>query len=921
MKNGLKNQNYYNPSSSELKHRLPKIDTSNSSNNNSKNFNQRNNRPAQFRSRSILYNSDSSDEDDDEGDYQSQSSQGRQQQSQVAVGDREDNVQSPVSVATSSSSSSSVLVSPELLPHDDNDLIYEPQSHVDYLSHDWKESDISKSWKYIVMKRKDVANSARLENASWRTWAQAKYKLKTVSPESVNWLKDSEVTWLYGPLYKEPGASDFLTDELSPKKDLKNIKASSASPALSGGKNNNNNNNNKNNNHNNNNSNNNNNNNNNNDDDNDYNDDDNDINDDNNNNENSVVNDKYGTSKNKCKTPNNKKGPKPILKKRTAAEMMLSQAEFMKLSIIQAHHHNSHHKTGSPILEATTPSHYHQRTHRQSPPVVKENNKSNNYTNNQNNNNNNNSNGNSPYLNNSANRTDDENALSSPTISNMNLESSDSIGAITKKSSFSTPSNSQPKKDRHIRFNEKVEQCIAVDIPSSDEEDFDYEDDQGGRKVVYQGGYNTDDEGGLYNDSENVDEEEDDEDDEDGGFFLNVKSNSMANMKHLQQQKLAKANSNDSTTTTHNDSSSDENTLISSASHKISKPFYNIIELLPNAKLKYNSTDDEDEDIDNKVEEPTYYSSYYENPYPNRISHNVNTNRNYDYHYNYNYNSIYTNDTSANDIVTQNNDLEVYDLPDNLDLGSLIHIEDVHSPVTSTKAVSKPIDIVPSPLSITPSASNATLRAADNYVTTPNANDSKNGSTTTISDQSVDTGTNSAVSSSFISNANADTIHSSPSGKVSGINITNPQQPLPPYQSNTSVSGQIKTSFLFDSEDEDEDATNNKETCDDQKIIKNNENSNLDGAQQPQSQHQHQHHHQNILGESLQRSISGSGGSMITSSNGSKFTNNDNSVRNGNTDFKLNSSDDDLSNNNSSSNPKRFSAKDLASHFLGSWKR
>lgn len=93
-------------------------------------------------------------------------------------------------------------------PHDDNDIVYEPSRHVDYLSHDWKEADISKSWRYIVLKRKDVANSARLENASWRTWAQAKYHLKTVSPESVNWLKDSDVTWLYGPIYKENGDED-----------------------------------------------------------------------------------------------------------------------------------------------------------------------------------------------------------------------------------------------------------------------------------------------------------------------------------------------------------------------------------------------------------------------------------------------------------------------------------------------------------------------------------------------------------------------------------------------------------------------------------------------------------------------------------------------------------------------------------------
>ncbi|KAM5360447.1 hypothetical protein ACJA88_014831 [Fusarium oxysporum] len=43
-------------------------------------------------------------------------------------------------------------------------------------------------------------NSARLENASWRAWMKTKNNLKTISPESLNWLWDCDVTWLYGPL-------------------------------------------------------------------------------------------------------------------------------------------------------------------------------------------------------------------------------------------------------------------------------------------------------------------------------------------------------------------------------------------------------------------------------------------------------------------------------------------------------------------------------------------------------------------------------------------------------------------------------------------------------------------------------------------------------------------------------------------------
>ncbi|KAI4139790.1 MAG: hypothetical protein L6R39_006112 [Caloplaca ligustica] len=62
-----------------------------------------------------------------------------------------------------------------------------PTRHVDYLSHNWKEEDIWSSWRHIVARRKSYSNSTRLENASWRSWAKSKYRLKTVSPETLNW--------------------------------------------------------------------------------------------------------------------------------------------------------------------------------------------------------------------------------------------------------------------------------------------------------------------------------------------------------------------------------------------------------------------------------------------------------------------------------------------------------------------------------------------------------------------------------------------------------------------------------------------------------------------------------------------------------------------------------------------------------------
>lgn len=70
---------------------------------------------------------------------------------------------------------------------DDTAVSIEPTRHVDYLSHNWKEEDIWSSWKHVVSRRNVYSNSRRLENASWRTWTKSMLKLKTVSPEKLNW--------------------------------------------------------------------------------------------------------------------------------------------------------------------------------------------------------------------------------------------------------------------------------------------------------------------------------------------------------------------------------------------------------------------------------------------------------------------------------------------------------------------------------------------------------------------------------------------------------------------------------------------------------------------------------------------------------------------------------------------------------------
>ena len=79
------------------------------------------------------------------------------------------------------------LPEPLYTASDDTTIQMQPTRHVDYLSHNWKEEDIWSSWRHVVGKRKSYSNSTRLENASWRTWTKAKYGLKTVSPEKLNW--------------------------------------------------------------------------------------------------------------------------------------------------------------------------------------------------------------------------------------------------------------------------------------------------------------------------------------------------------------------------------------------------------------------------------------------------------------------------------------------------------------------------------------------------------------------------------------------------------------------------------------------------------------------------------------------------------------------------------------------------------------
>ncbi len=79
-----------------------------------------------------------------------------------------------------------LLVSPIAIS-DDSTLSTLPHIQVDYLSHEWSEEDVWRSWGSMRRQKDEIKDGMRLENASWRTWWKHRNKLTTVAPENLNW--------------------------------------------------------------------------------------------------------------------------------------------------------------------------------------------------------------------------------------------------------------------------------------------------------------------------------------------------------------------------------------------------------------------------------------------------------------------------------------------------------------------------------------------------------------------------------------------------------------------------------------------------------------------------------------------------------------------------------------------------------------
>ncbi|RCK55551.1 Resistance to glucose repression protein 1 [Candida viswanathii] len=525
---------------------------------------------------------------------------------------------SPSPVASPTPTPALDLQSPELLPHDDTDLTVEPSRHVDYLSHQWDVSDIWKSWRYVISKRKDVANAARLENASWRTWAQRRSNLKTISPEVVNWSKDSDVTWLYGPILKD---DDHVNNENHEPDSVETTATSSVAGDISIAK--------------------------------------------------------------KC-TPRDT--PKPILKRRTVEQLIISHSNLLKLQLATQLHQK---KQDQMLKQQEEQRKEHQLKHPDEyfdPEALlhKLNSQYKNFsgTNNssvaklQN------------LLNSSSSSTLKQDAMA--TEQPVVVPSSEQISKEQEEENLTTSSSSQvSKSERHIHFNDEVMQCIAVDEYSDDEDDeveydsdddyddnYDYydEDESSGNQLAQSQIYEGDDES-IDDEDEDTD---DDDDDDDGGFFIKVRSNSNAPL--ISGQHSANANNDSPVEPVRTTSLQTELTEDSESISTTNSRAFKTIQLLPSTSINYGSDESSDE----------------ENPYTSSLSHNVNNEISRGYDYYYDYNTVYTSNPNQT-LYGSYESPDVVDVPENLDMGSNFDYEFIENsdtvPVidTSSKINNLPI--------------------------------------------------------------------------------------------------------------------------------------------------------------------------------------------------------------------------------------
>ncbi|PYI08393.1 hypothetical protein BO78DRAFT_441855 [Aspergillus sclerotiicarbonarius CBS 121057] len=83
-----------------------------------------------------------------------------------------------------------------------DDLVIEEDAkvNVDYLAHSWTYEDMWATRRHVRQINQGSLVRCRFENALWRAWLSSSRKSVRMPAAFIAWDKDSDITWLYGPL-------------------------------------------------------------------------------------------------------------------------------------------------------------------------------------------------------------------------------------------------------------------------------------------------------------------------------------------------------------------------------------------------------------------------------------------------------------------------------------------------------------------------------------------------------------------------------------------------------------------------------------------------------------------------------------------------------------------------------------------------
>ncbi|PYH88364.1 hypothetical protein BO71DRAFT_339021, partial [Aspergillus ellipticus CBS 707.79] len=92
----------------------------------------------------------------------------------------------------------------------------EAKVNVDYLAHSWTHEEMWATRRHIRKIQQGNLVRCRFENALWRAWPASRPRPRRLPAEFLAWDKDSDITWLYGPL-KSNKSNTTASDPDTPK--------------------------------------------------------------------------------------------------------------------------------------------------------------------------------------------------------------------------------------------------------------------------------------------------------------------------------------------------------------------------------------------------------------------------------------------------------------------------------------------------------------------------------------------------------------------------------------------------------------------------------------------------------------------------------------------------------------------------------